>query len=72
MKANTQYRQRTTAAVPPCRHNIGVECSTPLKCSGCGWNPAVAAERSALIRKARQKPETKYWTYDFPEVHKHG
>lgn len=74
MKANTQYRQRSTSAVPPCPYNIGVECNTPLecRCSQCGWNPAVAAQRIAEIRKARQKPEPKFWTYEFPEVHKHG
>ena len=74
MKANTQYRQRPTTAVPPCPYNIGVMCNTPLECccSKCGWNPAVAAGRSEVIRKALQKPEPEFWTYNIPEVYKHG
>lgn len=35
----------------PCQGNEAVMCSDHSKCSGCGWNPEVAAKRLESIEK---------------------
>lgn len=44
----------------------GVLCQDKTKCSVCGWNPSVEAERKKYIRERRDK-EMGWGVHDYPE-----
>ena len=48
-------KRRNWYKMEQCQYCEGVECSSPerAKCSQCGWNPKVMAERMKQLQKGK-------------------